>query len=278
MKSTKVVLILVAGIIVYACTETVSRIDIDVPTASTALVADTIPATDVLIETETNDLDSLIPKKYIYLTIDDAPLNGSRYLDSITLATQTRTNIFMVGNPINESWRFKENYEIMQKNPYIEVYNHSYSHANHRYTRYYKKPEDVLADFEKNQTEFNILHKIARLPGRNIWNIGERKKNYRQNGSTSADLLYENGYKVFGWDIEWCYDPQNYKPKQTIDQLVTEIEKMYIDSLSFTPNHVVLLMHDQMFAKVDDENDLGVLINRLKELGYTFECLRLYPD
>ena len=97
-------------------------------------------------------------------------------------------------------------------------------------------------------------------------------------GSVSALRLAEKGYKIFGWDIEWKYDSQNYSPLQTIDELIEEIDSSYHTSDTFTPNHVVLLMHDQMFAKRNTENDLAELINKLKSAGYTFEYLRSYPD
>lgn len=225
------------------------------------------------------DIDPVIPAgKCIYLTIDDAPLNGSLYIDSIISATRIKTSLFMVGNGIDGSKRFRQYYEQFCQNPYIEIYNHSYSHANNRYAAFYKNPESVLRDFEKNQSDFTITHKIARLPGRNLWLLGERKMNYKQTGATSAELLAENGYKVFGWDIEWKYNAQNYTPKQSIDELIEEIEDCYNTNKAFTPNHIVLLMHNQMFGKVNGSNDLGKLITKLQKSGYTFEYLSSYPE
>lgn len=216
--------------------------------------------------------------KYIYLTIDDAPLNGSAYIDSIISETKVKANIFLVGNPIDGSNRFRKHYETLKTNSYIEIYNHSYSHANNRYLSFYKHPDTVLSDFEKNQAAFDIRSKIARLPGRNLWQVGERKKNCGQTGASSAQLLAENGYKIFGWDVEWKYDSKNYTPEHTIDELVNEIENACKDSLTFTPQHVVLLMHDQFFAKVNQKNDLKVLINKLKENNFSFEYLSSYPE
>lgn len=229
-------------------------------------------------KTEEYDTIPSLPQKCIYLTIDDAPLNGSEYIDSIVSAEKIKTNIFLVGNSIDGSGKFKKYHKKLEENPYIEIYNHSYSHANNRYADYYKDPESVLEDFKKNQDDFNISSKIARLPGRNLWQLGEKKKNYRQTGATSAELLVNNGYKVFGWDIEWKYDPKNYTPQQTIDELIKEIENLYNSSRTFTSNHVILLMHDQMFAKANKKNNLQELILKLKESGYTFEYLTSYPE
>lgn len=225
-----------------------------------------------------SEKDSLNPKKYIYLTIDDAPLHGSEYIDSIISQEKIKTNLFLVGNIIDESTRFLKYHKMFQENRYIEIYNHSYSHANNNYLNFYKNPKLVLNDFKKNQSDFNISHKIARLPGRNLWQIGNKKKNYQQTGSTSAKLLAENGYKIFGWDVEWNYNTKNYSPIQSIDALVKEIDSSYDTSRTFTENHVVLLMHNQMFRKVNEKNDLKELINKLKKSNFTFEYLSAYPS
>lgn len=224
------------------------------------------------------DTLSPIPRKCIYLTIDDAPLNGSVYIDSIVSKTKVKTNIFMVGNPIDGSGKFKKYYNMLRGNQYIEIYNHSYSHANNKYAAYYKSPESVLADFEKNSSDFGISHRIARLPGRNLWKIGEKTKNYKQTGATSAQLLSDNGYKIFGWDVEWKYNARDCTPKQTIDELLEEIKDACEKSATFSKNHLVLLMHDQMFAAMNGENDLDILINKLKDENFSFEYLSSYPE
>lgn len=267
---------------VASCTKTFSRLGTDesVLTAISTKDSASIP------DGRTDSLLMPIPEKTltsykcIYLTIDDAPLNGSRYIDSIITATQVKTNIFMVGNPIHGSLRFKRYHEILKRNRHIELYNHSYSHANHRYAQYYKNPKQVVADFEKNKTEFQLHHDIVRLPGRNLWQVGDRKKNYKQSGAEAAALLAQKGYKIFGWDVEWKYDPKDNSPIQTIEELIEEIEHLCEAERSptFTPQHIVLLMHDQMFGKITERNDLAALINGLKDAGYRFEYLSDYPE
>lgn len=229
-------------------------------------------------------IDSIIHKaesmngKYIYLTIDDVPLYGSVYIDSVISAEKIKSSIFLVGKIIDESKRFAEYYEMFRKNDFVEIYNHSYSHAGNRYASFYKKPEAVLADFEKNQSEFAMSAKIARLPGRNLWNIEGRKKNYKQSGATSADSLVANGYKVYGWDVEWTYDAKDYTPDQNVDELVDKIDALYSKDKLFTPKHIVLLVHNQMFSKITEKNNLGELITKLKEKDFLFEYLSAYPD
>lgn len=277
MKKIVLLLPIVTGIIAgTSCTSTITQLSNDESAVITILSTDSLPIPKDSISLEKKVSSS--PKKYIYLTIDDAPLNGSSYIDSIILSTKVKTNIFLVGNPINESKRFKRYHEILKENPFIELYNHSYSHADHKYAKYYKNPEQVVSDFEKNRSEFNLHHRIARLPGRNLWQLGDRRKNYNQSGAEAAALLAEKGYKIFGWDVEWKYDPKNYSPQQTIDELIDEIERSCNTSGTFTPNHIILLMHDQMFAKINGENNLSKLIHKLKEKDFTFEYLSDYPE
>lgn len=256
-----------------SCSDTENTLNTETPVV---LKVDSVVHNKTVVEKK--DSIKTISQRYIYLTIDDAPLNGSKYIDSVILSQKVKTNLFIVGNPIDGSNRFRKYYKMFQENPYVEIYNHSYSHANNRYTDFYKNPESVLKDFEKNQTEFNIQHKIARLPGRNLWQIGEKKKNYNQTGSTSAELLAKDGYKIYGWDIEWTYDAKDYSPLKSIDELVNEIENSSNKSKTFTPKHVVLLMHDQMFGKVNEKNNLGELITKLKAKNFTFEYLSYYPE
>ncbi|NDW09777.1 polysaccharide deacetylase family protein [Dysgonomonas sp. 520] len=272
MRKINILLFVAAVTVVFAhCTDNVENV---IPDPEDNIIPDTV-ATHITKEKQNTDNQA---KKCIYLTIDDAPLNGSVYIDSVVTAEEIKTNIFLVGNPIDCSGKFRRYHEILQKNSHIEIYNHSYSHANNRYSDYYKNPKQVLEDFNKNQSDFGISHKIARLPGRNLWQLGERKKNCNQTGSTSAELISNDGYQIFGWDVEWNYDAKDYTPKQGIDELIAEINKLYESSRTFTANHVVLLMHDQMFAKVDAKNNLAELIIKLKENGYTFEHLSSYPE
>lgn len=275
MKKTAILLIIT---VITSCTRTITRLSNDESAATTILSADSLSASTHKDSVSLEKKAPPAPGKYIYLTIDDAPLNGSKYIDSVILSTKVKTNIFLVGNPINESKRFKRYHEILEENPFIELYNHSYSHANHTYANYYKNPAQVVSDFEKNDFELNLHHRIARLPGRNLWQLGNHRKNYKQSGAEAAALLAEKGYKIFGWDVEWKYDPKDHSPRQTVDELIDEIECFYNTSGAFTPNHIVLLMHDQMFVKTNGENDLSKLIRKLKEKDFTFEYLSDYPE
>lgn len=216
--------------------------------------------------------------RYIYLTFDDGPLQGSENIDSIVLAERIKINVFLVGQNIVHNPLLKHYYELYEQNPFIEEYNHSYSHANGKYEVYYDNPQRVLADIRKNEAEYNLRYKIVRLPGRNMWRIRDRKKSDVKSGSSSADLLAENGYKVFGWDLEWQHNTDG-SPIQSVNQMQQEIENMFKNKQSFTKGHVVILMHDEMFNKKWEESELKQLIDKLRENpSYIFEHISFYPS
>jgi hypothetical protein len=152
------------------------------------------------------------PFNHIYLTFDDGPLEGS---DEVSDAVQTEkigVTIFVVGSNLVISQRLKDYYHLYEHNRYIEIGNHSYSHARDAYGKFYENPEHVLLDFLRNQMVLHLKTKLARLPGRNMWRLTGRTKNDVASGATSADLLFKHSYRVFGWDLEWQHDSKTGAP------------------------------------------------------------------
>lgn len=115
------------------------------------------------------------PLRYIYLTFDDGPLNGSENIDSVILAERLKISVFLVGEHALQTKEMGTYYKMYEQNPFVETYNHSYTHANNKYASFYSNPAGVLADIQKNEALLNLRYKIVRLPGRNIWRIGDRK-------------------------------------------------------------------------------------------------------
>jgi hypothetical protein len=173
----------------------------------------------------------------------------------------------------------KNYYKLYTENPYIEIGNHSFSHALDHYKRFYKRPVSVVADFQKCEAVLQIPTNLARLPGRNQWRLKDLRINDINNGAVSADSLYQHGYKVFGWDVEWQHNGETGDPVQTVDQMVALIEKKFRTNKTVTPNHLVLLAHDEMFRNGWEESELKQLIDKLKTKGnYSFDHLSSYPD
>jgi peptidoglycan/xylan/chitin deacetylase (PgdA/CDA1 family) len=217
--------------------------------------------------------------EYIYLTFDDGPLNGSENIDSIILAERLKISVFLVGEHAEKSKQMGNYYKMYEQNPFVESYNHSYTHANDKYSLFYSKPLNVLADIQKNEKLLNLRFKVVRLPGRNIWRIGNRKKDDEISGSEAANLLAKNGYKLYGWDIEWQHNAKNGAPIQTVEEMTKEIENRLQTGNSFTKDHIVILIHDEMFQKKWEESELKELIDRLRlHQNYIFEHIRFYPD
>ena len=217
--------------------------------------------------------------KYIYLTFDDGPLNGSENIDNVILAERLKMSVFLVGENTERSKLLDNYYGLYEQNPFVETYNHSFTHAHGKYELFYKNPQNVLQDIQKNEQLLNLHYKIVRLPGRNMWRIGNRSKDDIESGSAAAYLLSKNGYKIYGWDIEWQHNAKAGTPIQSVDEMVKEIEYRLESGNTFTKDHIVILVHDEMFQKKWEESELKQLIDKLRtHENYVFEHIRFYPD
>jgi peptidoglycan/xylan/chitin deacetylase (PgdA/CDA1 family) len=217
--------------------------------------------------------------KHIYLTFDDGPLEGS---DEVADAVQTekiQVSIFVVGLNVVNNPRLKDYYHSYERNPYIEIGNHSYSHARDAYGKFYENAQEVLLDFLKNQMVLHLKNRLARLPGRNMWRLPGKIKNDVTSGASSADLLFKHGYRVFGWDLEWRHNSKTGAPIRTPGDMMELIEKLLAEKRTVTEGHLVLLCHDEMFRKKWHESELKELIQRLRATGeFSFNHLSEYPD
>lgn len=219
-----------------------------------------------------------LPLKYIYLSFDDGPLHGSERIDSIVKAERIKISVFLVGRQLQVSKQLGEYVKMYEENPFVESYNHSYSHANSHYQSYYKDPVQVLNDIIKNEEALKLHFKIVRLPGRNIWRVGNRKRDDGNSGAAAADTLAAHGYTLYGWDLEWRHDPKTGKPTQTADSIARAVESRLEAGGTFTKDHIVLLIHDEMFREELAGNELYQLIRKLRSHeNYVFEHLRFYP-
>lgn len=248
-----------------------------------------VPKTDSIAAPQTDTVfiqpDTIVSKpqlpdtaRIIFLTFDDGPLIGTENVVDVMNQLAVPATLFMVGKHTQADKEMQNSFLLAYNDNLLQVSSHSYSHANNRYRLFYQNPEGVLEDFNKSADLLHLQNKDARLPGRNTWRIGERKKNDpAARSQEAADLLKENGYTLFGWDIEWQhYD--NGEPIQSVAQLLRMITNAVEDSTKcFEPYKLVLLSHDQMFAKKENKEKLVELVNGLKARGYRFELIRNYP-
>ncbi|MEZ0453466.1 polysaccharide deacetylase family protein [Sphingobacterium thalpophilum] len=222
--------------------------------------------------------DSVSPR-YIYLTFDDGPLNGSQYLDSIATAKGVKINAFLIGEHDKMSKKLHGYTERYKNNPLVDCYNHSYWHAHNKYSSFYSDAQAAYEDFELAEQSLGLAHKIVRLPGRNIWYVGSRKKIDLKSGASTAELLHQNGYKIMGWDCEWKINGVTGKPDLSVSQLYTRMKNLLRKGTSYTKNNVVLLTHDNMYQTKKGQKLLCDLIDSLKQHpNYHFEFMRNYPQ
>jgi peptidoglycan/xylan/chitin deacetylase (PgdA/CDA1 family) len=213
----------------------------------------------------------------IYLSFDDGPLHGSERLNQVILDEKIKVNEFVVAQTVATNKNFKKFLEIYRQNPYVELGNHSYSHAGGHYKTFYANTAGALADMLRCQEICNLQLKIARLPGRDLWKLKNRALNIKQTGSAVALQMAQLGYRIFGWDVEWHRTRTN-GPRQSVEQLMSEIDRSFRQNDVFTPNHLVILCHDEMMQNPISEGELVRFIKLLKSKKYNFEHLSKYPE
>lgn len=214
----------------------------------------------------------------IYMTFDDGPVNESKDLLSIAKNDSVPVIFFVVGEKVFANDTTLSLFDSYLHSPFIEVGNHSFSHARKKYKQYYKSPGKVIEDFKLNQDTLKLGKKIARLPGRNTWRINNRNRTDIPDAKASADSLAAIGYFVFGWDLEWRYASGSCLEVQSAELMLKEIEFIFNNKKTFSSNHIVLLAHDPMFSILYNQQQLEIFINKVKKNNrYRFGRIENYP-
>jgi len=220
----------------------------------------------------------ITPKsKFVYLSFDDGPLNGSQHINKIAFKYKAPMNVMVVGEHVFMNKNQKKYFQNYMQNPFIEVNNHSYSHASNQYYSFYAKPKKVLSDFNKSMKLLALNNKIARLPGRNVWAINDKEYNRYKETRAAVKLLKKNGFTLIGWDIEWHYNRKTKAPSSTHQEFFTKL-KNHVESNKklFTPNNIVVLLHDPMFRKNSSELENLIKLIQSHE-DYILVPLSQYP-
>jgi peptidoglycan-N-acetylglucosamine deacetylase len=214
--------------------------------------------------------------KVIYFTFDDGPLTATPRLTEIINEKQIKITEFAVGKHYKSNKSFANHLEVMRRDPLIEIHNHSYSHANGRYKEFYRSPQAAANDIMDNESTIATNTKIVRMPGRDIWATPNIKRGWHQSGAKTASILLDNGFKVYGWDYEW--EHRNTIPKISAERFVAQIDTLFARGRMETPNHLIVLAHDEMLATERGRTDLRHIIDMLKERNYVFEFMSYYPN
>ncbi len=216
---------------------------------------------DTIVKAEKqNPIDST--KQYVYLTFDDGPYKGSKNINKILTEENVKGTVFLVGfNAFTKD--LKQNVEDYKANPNVEIANHTFSHARNKYKAFYSTPENVYEDIRKNEVVLDIHSRWVRLPARNTWRLNKRKKDDPvKNAVPAADLLAKNQYYIYGWDYEWNRNKNGLTaPENIYEGILHRLDQ----NKTFEKNHLVILMHDDMFNSDLNAEKLRQLIVLLKK-------------
>jgi peptidoglycan/xylan/chitin deacetylase (PgdA/CDA1 family) len=210
----------------------------------------------------------------VYLTFDDGPLFGTDDVIAVLGETGARGTLFMVADHVRSPWQ-RRVLRDAQASAFVQVANHSKTHANNRYREYYRKdPSEILANYRLANGAFGLDRPPfdARLPGRNTWRVDGIERTSLASGP-AANILARHGFRVYGWDVEW---PHNRGiPVGTPEQVAARIDAMA--GRAARPGKVIVLMHDVQFRQsTGQRGKLLRLIRILQEAGHSLEFISDY--
>jgi peptidoglycan/xylan/chitin deacetylase (PgdA/CDA1 family) len=238
-----------------------------------AVVTEAAPTKPTKLPAEKHDSTARV----VYLTFDDGPLPGSEAINRLATEKKFKASVFVVGKHTKNGKNSMRVMRDFMRNPYIDVCNHSYTHANNQYDKFYKQADSARADFHHNQQELGLENKIIRLPGRQLWAMQSRDLYIKASSAgKTAEGLRQDGYNVIGWDLEW--HGKGLLPKETPEELMTQMDELFNNDRTWTRNNLVILAHDPMFSKPEGQVALVKLVDLIRAKGYIIENIRHYPE
>jgi len=216
-------------------------------------------------------------KKTIYLTFDDGPNRGTRKMMHIVEEEQVPVTLFIVGEHVYGSKTQTATFDSLMACKYFEIANHSYSHAENKYAKFYSLPDSAVKDFIRCADSLHLTANIVRTPGRNIWRTANISSTDIEKSKSTADSLYKDGFTEVGWDLEWQFD-EHLKLKNTCDEMLAQVDSAFAKGRMKTPDNLVLLAHDQVYEDAADSTELHQFIIKLKAKDeFNFETVSKYP-
>jgi len=218
-------------------------------------------------------------KKTIYLTFDDGPNKGTKKMMHIVEQEQVPVTVFIIGQHVYGSKEQSATFDSLVACKYIEIANHSFTHAfQNKFSRFYTVPDSALKDFIRCADSLHLTANIIRTPGRNIWRTATISSTDITTSKPAADSLYQQGFTEVGWDLEWHFD-NALKLTNTGDELLRQLDSLFTNGKTKTPDHLVLLAHDQVYEDAADSCELHQFIKKLKAKDeYNFEMVSKYPQ
>jgi len=218
-------------------------------------------------------------KKKIYLTFDDGPNKGTQNVLDIVKDEEIPVTFFIIGEHVYASINQNITWDSLQATEGIEICNHSYTHADHNhFEKFYQSPDSVVSDFQRSQDSLQLKNNIVRTPGRNAWRIDSLQYTDLKKSKAAVDSLQKAGFIVMGWDLEWHYDPKELTVMNNSDDLLKQIDSVFTNNKTKSPENLVLLAHDQVYKKAKDSTELRQLIQKLKlKEEYELSLVTSYP-
>lgn len=216
-------------------------------------------------------------KKKLYVTFDDGPNRGTANVFRIVQDEGVPVSFFIVGEHVFASPTQSRLWDSLKMATQIELCNHSYSHAHSRYESYYAEPDSVVADFERTHDSLDLGNRIARTPGRNIWRIDTLQFTDLKKSSAAADSLQKAGFKLMGWDLEWHFNHKTMCVETTAEGMIAQIDSLFAHNRTKRRDNLVLLAHDQAYAKSEDSFQLRRFLQLLKKTDYEVSLVSDYP-
>ncbi len=219
-------------------------------------------------------------KKILYLTFDDGPCRGTANVLRILKEEGINATMFYIGRNVSKSPSLFHKALSM---PNILVSNHTYSHANGHYRRFYSSPvQNVVYDIDRAQQLIGGA-KYLRLCGRNVWRLPHVKRNdhgiktaQRAREISKYDALANRGYYIYGWDLEWHFSYKNQRPLFGGEEMARRVNLIYNSGHLVRKNKVVLLAHDFMWRSRRSVEELRIFIRIMKAQGWSFDTINNY--
>ena len=217
-------------------------------------------------------------KKKIYLTFDDGPNRGTKNVLDIMQQENVPVTFFIVGEHVFASIGQTQTWDSLKMAKNIELCNHSYSHAHNHYEKFYQQPDSVVKDVQRTKEELLPDNNIVRAPGRNSWRIDSLHFTDIKKSQAAIDSLQNAGFVVFGWDLEWHYNPKTLEVENSADELLNQIDSMFSKGRTRVKDNLVVLAHDQVYQKSGDSMQLRDFIQKLKKKDeYELSLVSNYP-
>ena len=216
-------------------------------------------------------------QKTLYLTFDDGPVGGTENLLRVLREENVKATLFCIGREVVKHPKLFQRELAM---PNLLVANHTYTHANGHYRRFYNSPAaHVVADIDKAQHVIGGA-KYLRLCGRNVWRLPSIKRDdwglsvaQRGREHSKYNALWDHGYFIYGWDAEWLFSHKTQRPLFDGQEMARRVNHRYQSRHTAKPGRVVLLAHDFMFRSEYNTQQLRSFIQIMKGQGWVFKTI-----